>query len=220
MWGPKKDLHTGFDGDIFHQPLDDLIYLISQLTDKEGNVLIPEFYDNVRILTEEEKEIYKNMEFNIEQYKETLGVTKLKTENKLELLIKKWCQPSLIITTIQTNSTKGSVIPKQAKCRCNIRFVNDQTVDQILKSFTTFVQKKFSEKKTSNQLKINILHTGDAWIGDYNNKYYKIASEAINQVWQQQPLYIKEGGSLPITSFLGRTLKCDVLHLPIGTGNI
>lgn len=213
--GPKRDLHSGFDGDCIDQPLADLIYLTSQFFDKEGKILIPGFYDNIRSLTEEEKVHYNKMDFNLEQYKESLGVSTLKTDTVQQLLIRKWCNPSLIVTSIESSATKGT-ISKSVKCCCNIRFVPDQKADDLIRTFINFSERKFQEKQTSNELKIRVLHTGEAWIGDYKNKYYLSAAQAIKEVWGIEPLFVREGGSQPVTSFLEGVIRASVLHLPFG----
>lgn len=43
----------------------DLIYLMDQLVDKNGKILIPGVYDRVAKVTEEEKKLYEPIDFDI-----------------------------------------------------------------------------------------------------------------------------------------------------------
>lgn len=69
---------------------------------------------------------------------------------------------------------------------------------------------------SNNLLSIQTLHTGEWWLGDPRGKYFKAAERAIEHVWKQKPLYIREGGTIPIASFLERKLGACALHLPMG----
>jgi Cys-Gly metallodipeptidase DUG1 len=49
--GPTKDLHSGVFGGVFHEPLVDLIHIMSKLVDTKGKILIHGIYDDVAPLT-------------------------------------------------------------------------------------------------------------------------------------------------------------------------
>jgi len=55
----------------------DLIYLMNTLLDKEGNILIDGIMEGVPPVTPEEKEIYKNIDFDVNEYRSDIGCTKL-----------------------------------------------------------------------------------------------------------------------------------------------
>lgn len=41
MSGPTRDLHSGVFGRTVHEPMTDLIHLMSKLVDQQGNILVP-----------------------------------------------------------------------------------------------------------------------------------------------------------------------------------
>ena len=55
--GPKRDLHSGSFGGGINNPLNVLSHIIAKLKDENGRIQIPGFYDKVRPLTEQEREI-------------------------------------------------------------------------------------------------------------------------------------------------------------------
>lgn len=49
--------------------MSDLIYLMSQLVDKDGKILITDIYKSVAPLTENEKKLYTTIDFDTEAYR-------------------------------------------------------------------------------------------------------------------------------------------------------
>lgn len=43
----------------------DLIYLLDKLVDKDGKILVPGVYDSVAPLTDQERALYDNIDFDI-----------------------------------------------------------------------------------------------------------------------------------------------------------
>lgn len=53
--GPARDLHSGVFGRTVHEPMTDLIALMSKLVDGQGNILIPGVDEMVEGPTESER---------------------------------------------------------------------------------------------------------------------------------------------------------------------
>jgi acetylornithine deacetylase/succinyl-diaminopimelate desuccinylase-like protein len=53
--GPAADLHSGVFGRTVHEPMTDLIHLMSKLVDPQGNILVPGVEEMVPPPDEEEK---------------------------------------------------------------------------------------------------------------------------------------------------------------------
>jgi Cys-Gly metallodipeptidase DUG1 len=52
--GPGRDLHSGAFGGTVHEPMTDLISVMSKLVTPQGQILIPGVQDMVSAVTEEE----------------------------------------------------------------------------------------------------------------------------------------------------------------------
>lgn len=55
--GPARDLHSGVFGRMVHEPMTDLIALMSKLVDPKGNILIPGVDEMVPPPDEEERQV-------------------------------------------------------------------------------------------------------------------------------------------------------------------
>ena len=60
----KRDLHSGIYGGAVHEAMIDLVALLDSLVDSNGNILVPDISKNVLPVTEEENQIYDEIEFN------------------------------------------------------------------------------------------------------------------------------------------------------------
>ena len=72
--GPNKDLHSGLFGGAVANPANVLARLVAQLTDAEGRVTIPGFYDDVRELTPAERRAFNRAPFSLAAYKKSLAI--------------------------------------------------------------------------------------------------------------------------------------------------
>lgn len=68
-----KDLHSGVFGGTCHEAMPDLIWLLNQLVGSEGQILVPGMMDNVCPLLPEEEELYKDIDFDLEDYQQDAG---------------------------------------------------------------------------------------------------------------------------------------------------
>jgi acetylornithine deacetylase/succinyl-diaminopimelate desuccinylase-like protein len=75
--GTKSDLHSGSFGGAVANPNMVLAQILAQMKDRGGRVKIPGFYDDVRELTQEEREQWKRLPFNERRYAKELGAPKL-----------------------------------------------------------------------------------------------------------------------------------------------
>lgn len=72
-----KDLHSGTFGGTVHEAMADLIYLMNSLVDVNGRILVDGIYDNVTELTEMELSSYNDIDFDVDEFRTTVGTKKL-----------------------------------------------------------------------------------------------------------------------------------------------
>src|SRR5512132_1304540 len=75
--GSNTDLHSGSFGGAVANPAFVLAQMIAQLKDKSGRIKIPQFYDDVVALQEEERKAWATLPFNEKAYRKDFGVPKL-----------------------------------------------------------------------------------------------------------------------------------------------
>jgi len=67
--------------------MSDLLYILNQLVDVKGNILIPGINEGVEPLSEKEKELYEKIDFDVDAYINEIGASKSLKETKVNILI-------------------------------------------------------------------------------------------------------------------------------------
>merc|ERR1712212_567474 len=70
----SKDLHSGVFGGTVNEGMLDLVWMMNQLVDKDGNILVEKLMDSVAPLTKEEQAKYVNIDFDPAEFKKDIGV--------------------------------------------------------------------------------------------------------------------------------------------------
>src|ERR1041385_6244242 len=224
--GPKVDLHSGMYGGGAPHPFFALIEIISKLKDAKGKVLIPGFYKNVKAPSSDELKAWKRLPFNEEHYRKTeVGSTKLTGEPGYSVLYRTWARPTLEVHGMPGGFTAAgakTVIPARAQAKVSMRLVPNQDPDDILKRYTAYV-KKLTPKGIETNIKV--WSKGPASVVSTNNQFIEAATEALQDVFQKDTVFIRSGGSIPIVTdfqdvlripsvMMGFGLPDDNLHAP------
>jgi len=217
-----KDLHSGIYGGNVYEAMNDLVYLMSQLADVNGNILIPGVCDTVKPVTPEELKTYDAIDFDVEEYKKDIGLTaesKLLKDTKEELLMNRWRFPSLSIHGIEgafSGPGAKTVIPRKVIGKFSIRLVPDQEPEEVKKHVETYINELHLKRGSPNKLKLSLEHTGKPWVSDFNNANYLAGRKAVKKVFGVEPDLTREGGSIPFTLTFQNATGCNVMLLPVG----
>ncbi|BGP43435.1 hypothetical protein JCM10449v2_007470 [Rhodotorula kratochvilovae] len=215
--------HSGIWGGVTSEPLNDLIRVLASLTDADGAVRIPGFLDDVRKLLPNEQRLYDQLverTNGLEQCKNSQGVASPTTMDPMQSLINRWRQPALSVHKVEVpGPAQKTLIPNSATASVSIRIVPDQSLEDIVEMLKNHLSRAFETLKTTNKLTIEINHVADWWLGDVTSPYVAAMSSCISQQWGVDPLFIREGGSIPSLPFLEREFSADAVHFPMGTSS-
>src|SRR6188768_279489 len=75
--GSSTDMHSGIFGGAVANPAFVLAQMIAQMKDRGGRIKVPGFYDDVRVLKDEERQAWSTLPFNEKQYRKDFGIPKL-----------------------------------------------------------------------------------------------------------------------------------------------
>ena len=232
--GPTRDLHSGNEGGVFSEPVADLSKVLASLVDGRNNILIPGFYCGVRnnMLSAALERLQECKEFSLDGYKKALGVPELTSGRSIpDLLDARWCRPTLSVVDIRVGTadetegdgghyrfgpTRFSVIPRAAVGKVSVRYVPNQNAEQLVERFKAHVTHEFAKLRSGNEVSIRVHSIGDWWEADPNSAYMKMAETVIGREWQQKPLLVREGGTMPVASTLEKMLGAPALLLPMG----
>ena len=99
----------------------DLIWMMNQLVDEDGNILVEGLMDSVAPLTKAEEEKYVNIDFDVEEYRADIGTPGrlMHGKDKIKTLMSRWRYPSLSLHGIQgafSDAGAKTVIPRKVSC--------------------------------------------------------------------------------------------------------
>jgi len=109
-----------------------------------------------------------------------------------------------------------SIIPKVAKAKLSVRTVPSQNPEKIIELIRAHIRHEFGKRRSPNEFFFEVKKVGDWWYGERDTEAFRVAEQALTEVWGQSPLFVREGGTMPITSFLEHLLKAPAIHLPLG----
>ena len=214
--GPDRDLHSGLFGGAVANPANVLARLIARLTDDEGRIAIPEFYDDVRELTPAERKAFNKAPFNLSDYKRSLSIGDVAGEAGYTTLERTGVRPSLDVNGIwggYTSEGTKTVIPSKASAKISMRLVPNQDDRKIARLFTRYFK---SIAPKSVKVEVKALHGGMPYVAPTDMPAYRAAEKAVAETFGKKPLPFYSGGSIPIISGFERILGIKSLLLGFG----
>lgn len=232
LTGPKSDLHSGLHGGPILNPIKALADVCSSLHDKNGRVNITGFYDDVLPVEEWEKDELKAFPGTPEEYQKFLDVDAFFTPEGYGILESIRFAPTLEFNGFgggyQGEGTK-TVIPSKAFVKISCRLVANQKAEKIQKLVKEEILKRIP---AGVRAKITVHGEGDPYVvvppGRPNTpnaqhpslvKTFESANIRIQEVFGKKPLYLREGGSVPIIADLKRVAGLDSVMIGLFTPN-
>lgn len=219
----SKDLHSGLFGGSIHEAMTDLIYLLDTLIDKDGQILVTDIYKDVTPLADNEQELYENIEFDVQEFKNDVGAAKLMhNDEKTKILMHRWRYPSLSIHGIEgafAEQGQKTVIPRKVIGKFSIRIVPNQKPEDVGELVKTYLTEKFAERGSPNTMNICMVNSGKTWSEDPNHPNYQAARQAVRHVFNTSPDMTREGGSIPVTITLQETTGKNTILIPVGAAD-
>lgn len=223
--GPNRDLHSGHFGGAVANPVNVLCGLLAKVTDADGRITVPHFYDEVEPVPEAERRMIASIPFDEEAYKQAIGVKALKGEKGYSTLERNSCRPSFDICGIwggYTGEGSKTVLPSKAYAKVSCRLVPHQNHETISRLFIDYIQSIAPEYV---QVKVTPMHGGEGYVCPITHPAYQAAERGFAKAFGKQPLAVRRGGSIPIISdferilgiktiLMGFGLESDAIHSP------
>uniref|UniRef100_A0A0N4ZX15 M20_dimer domain-containing protein n=1 Tax=Parastrongyloides trichosuri TaxID=131310 RepID=A0A0N4ZX15_PARTI len=220
--GVKQDLHSGVHGGVVHEALNDLIWLMSQLVDNEGKILIEGLDKLVAPLTKEEEALYDKIDFDVKSYADDIGAKKLISMDKKTILMNRMRYPSLSLHGVEGafyGPGAKTVIPSKVIGKFSIRTVPNMEPKEVDKLVIAYLNKLWKKRNSPNHFKAIPLQGGRSWVGDTKDCNFTAGRNALFKVFGVEPDYTREGGSIPVTLTIEELTKKSVMLLPIGASD-
>ena len=214
--GPNRDLHSGHFGGAVANPINVLCKMIAGITDENGRITIPGFYDDVEELPKEEREMIAQIPFDEAKYKEAIGVKAVFGEKGYSTLERNSCRPSFDVCGIwggYIGEGSKTVLPSKAYAKVSCRLVPHQNHEKISKMFEAYINQIAPEYV---KVKVTPKHGGEGYVCPIDLPAYKAAEEAIGIAFGKKPLAVRRGGSIPIISSFERILGIKTILMGFG----
>jgi acetylornithine deacetylase/succinyl-diaminopimelate desuccinylase-like protein len=214
--GPDHDLHSGTYGGAVHNPLNALCAMIAQLQAEDGHITIPGFYDKVRPLDPEERAELAKVPFERKAWLEEAGVKTDWGEPAYTILERTTARPTLDVHGIWGGYIEPggkTVIPSKAFAKISMRLVPDQEPAEIIQLISTHLS---AIAPPAVSVEVQILGCGDAAIVRRDSPAMQAACQAYAQAFGQEPVFTREGGSIPVVATFQEILGIDTILMGFG----
>jgi acetylornithine deacetylase/succinyl-diaminopimelate desuccinylase-like protein len=215
-----NDLHSGIHGGAVRNPAIALAKLLAGLHDESGRVMLDGFYDGVELPSESERRSWAKLAFDEEAYAAGLGLVRgketLAGEMGFTTLERKWARPTCDVCGL-TSGYQGpgakTIIPSSATAKISFRLVAGQDSLRV-----RALLEKFVRERCPPELAVTSSHfaAAPAVLVDQEGLWAAAASEAVARGFGAQPVFIREGLTIPVVNLLKSTLGLDTLLLGFG----
>ncbi|MBA3779584.1 MAG: dipeptidase [Chloroflexi bacterium] len=211
--GPHLDLHSGGFGGAVRNPATTLAEILASLHRPDGAVAVPGFYDDVRPLTDRERDQIARLPFDEQAYKQMIGVDALYGESGYSTLERRGARPTLDVNGLwggfQGEGAK-TIIPAHAHAKISCRLVVDQDPARVFELVRDHV---LAVAPTGVRVQVTLHSSGPPSLTPIDHPATQAAARCLELIFGQPALYIREGGSVPVTASFERILGLPVVLL-------
>jgi len=214
--GPDRDLHSGTYGGSIDNPINVLGHLLARLKDEFGHVMIPGFYDRVRPLSAEERELLAQFPLSEAEWRQQTGAPQLWGEPEYTLVERVGARPTLDVTGMfggYTGAGTKTVLPSTAHAKISMRLVPDQDPAEIAALFETFVRETLP---ATVRAKVKVAGLSQPVLMARHTPEMRAAASAYEATFGQPTAYMREGGSIPVVSDLQNVLGLPTVLMGFG----
>jgi acetylornithine deacetylase/succinyl-diaminopimelate desuccinylase-like protein len=214
--GANRDLHSGTYGGAVANPLNALATILAGLKGSDGKIQIEGFYDAVKPLEDWERAAFGKLPFSEADFQADLGVPALAGEVGYTTLERKWARPTCDVHGLfggYSGPGPKTVLPCKAGAKLSFRLVPDQDPKTI-----EFLFRAHVAKHTPPGVSVEVItqHGAPSVLVNVDTPGFRAGVRAIKSGFGTEPVFIREGGSIPVVGLLKQHLLVDTLLLGWG----
>jgi len=206
--GPEYDLHSGTYGGTVANPIHALVQILNSMHDKDGQITVEGFHDNVQSLTDEERAQIARVPFDETAYLREVGAPDVFGESGFTTYERAGARPTLEINGIwggfQEEGLK-TVLPSTAHAKISCRLVANQDPDKIADLVIAHVKKVFPP-----EVQVTLTKAGSGaipYLVPSDQQGMRIATAVLTELYGKEPYQIRMGGTIPVNALFLKYLK-------------
>jgi acetylornithine deacetylase/succinyl-diaminopimelate desuccinylase-like protein len=211
--GPRRDLHAGAFGGAVTNPAEVLATLVASLHDKAGRVAVGGFYDQVRPLTEKERQHLARVGPRDSAMLAPAGAALGHGEPGFSAFERVTRRPAVIATDLCTSGEGRTVVPARAAADLNVRLAAGQEPGRIAALLRRHLRAGLPPGMHG---RLRIRSGCPAYTLDPRAPVVRAVRSACRTVFGQEPAMLPSGGSIPFVSTLAAARPIDVALLGFG----
>jgi acetylornithine deacetylase/succinyl-diaminopimelate desuccinylase-like protein len=225
LHGPDIDLHSGSFGGAVANPLDVLAGLLAGLHDDARRITLPGFYDDVRPLSDRERELFARLPYDEGEWLATAASRASYGEDGFSTLERVWARPTFEVHGIwggYNGPGHKTIVPSDAHAKVSFRLVADQDPLAVKKLLDDYVA---ASVPAGIEASVHWFSDGvRPCLTPLDDAALQATTRAMARAFDRDVLYTREGGSGPEADladvldapvvFLGVGLPDDRIHAP------
>ena len=216
LTGPRRDLHSGVYGGSVSNPANVISKLVGSLHGDDGRVAIPGFYDGIVPLSDEEREQFAALPFDEAGYYDSIGLSEGFGEPGFSANERRWARPTCDVNGLlagYTGEGPKTIIPSKAMAKITCRLVPGQDWDRLTDALEQHLR---SQLPPGIAMEFAREHGANGIVFETGSEFMTAAKAAIARAFGREPVFIREGGSIPVVLSLQEILGVETLLLGWG----
>lgn len=217
--GANHDLHSGIYGGAVANPINILCKMIADLHDENDHITIPGFYDDVLVISDEERKLMAQAPFDLDKYQKELDIKAVHGEKGFSTTERTGIRPCLDVCGIwggYTGEGSKTVLPAKAYAKISTRLVANQDYQKISQLFKDYFEAAAPDCVT---VKVTPSHGGASYVAPLDLPAYQAAEQALITTTGKRPIPTRSGGSIPIIAGFERILGIKSILMGFGLAN-
>ena len=215
--GAKTDLHSGSYGGVAPNPLHALCLLLGRLKGEDGSIDIPQLAAAIPVPSPADKQFWQDDPLHIEEaLKAEMGVSAMVGEGAYPALERIGLRPTLEVHGIRggfTGEGAKTVIPAEAVAKVSLRLPANLDPNEVF----GWLEEAVGNKMPSGyRFHLTNLHGGRGLSVNPDNPYLRAAAKSVEAIFGALPVFMREGGSIPIAALFAEVLKVPIVLLGFG----
>ncbi|MGI5831825.1 MAG: dipeptidase [Thermoguttaceae bacterium] len=216
LTGPNRDLHSGLYGGSVRNPAQALCAMLDAVIDRDGKIQIPGFYDAVVPISESERAELAKRPFDEAEALKAIGLDAWFGEPEYTVPERRGARPSFDINGL-TSGYQGeggkTIIPAKASAKFTFRLVPNQEPESLTRSLEKFFRDRLP---AGIKMELVFQHGAGGMVIPLESRFLRAAARGLSRAFGKEPLFIRDGGSIPIIAEIKNRLGADLILAGFG----